>query len=142
MSLDDFVNNGSSEFEASEDKYDGSEDNYKVIKADRQRKVVIPTEDVWNSVVKIVKEDMWLDIDEVLEMPDSHKFQILHQASLSAMGYDIQTSYPRKECIVCNEVFVFPHDWSFTRIRGETSCNDHSIREVLECVKQVNELEV
>lgn len=142
MSLEDFVNDGIEGLHGPDDEEQDSVDNFKTIECDRQRQIVVPTENVWNTIVEIVEEEMWLDINEVLEMANSHTFQIIHQASLSAMGYEIQTSHPKKECVVCEETFVFPHDWDFTRIRGEVSCNQHSMRKVLNEVEQVNQLEM
>lgn len=141
MGLQDFIENGRQAFHDDEDESQQSVDHFKVIKCDRQRKIEVPSEDVWDSIVAVVENEMWLDIDEVLDMEDSHTFQIIHQASLSVLGYDIQTSYPKKECLVCGETYVFPHDWDFTRVRGEVSCNYHSMSEVVEKIERVNQLD-
>lgn len=146
MDLDDFVENGSEAFSSEQKSSEPSSETeqrdynaHKVIEFQDEGKIIVPTQSVWKDIVKVLENEMRLELDKVMEMKDLHKYELIHQASLVAMGYDVVENYPIKNCVVCEKRFVFPTDWDFIRIRGEVSCRDHSVRKVMDSVRKIND---
>jgi len=81
---------------------------------------------------------MNLSIDDVMSRRKADRYQLLHQAILGVKRDEGTPFHPTKECIVCGEEFIFPENWNFTRIKGEVSCNEHFIGEVMEKIGAVN----
>lgn len=124
-----------------QEKQKSVEDAYKVFTADDGRKKVFQTEEDWEEAVSFIENTLNLTVEEVEEMNPTERHDILHQAIMGEEDAISRDFYPTRQCMVCDETFSFPTNWNFTRFKGEVVCNTHTVDEVLEKFRKVNELE-
>lgn len=155
MGLDDFASGGTktqssknssstsssdSDDETQTNKVD-PEDYFKVVSAGDGRKKVFETEEDWEETKEFIEVEMSMSMGEVLNMTPDKRHQILHKAILGDAGVEIDSFYQKRDCIVCGETFVFPHNWNFDKFKGEPVCLSHTLEEVHEAYEEINELD-
>lgn len=145
MGLDSFKSDGNSGTNTSP-KVDTTkeqksiDDAYKVFTADDGRKKVFQTEESWEEAVQFIQNELDMSIQQVENMNPTQRHDILHQAIIGEEGEVSQNFYPTRECLVCGKKFSFPTNWKFSKFKGEAVCCDHSVKEVLEEYREINEL--
>lgn len=147
MGLDSFRTSntdtgGQQKQQQQQDTSDDGEDSepFKVVGSGAKRKV-FPTEEDWEETVEHIEEELGMSAGEVLSMPSEKRHDVLHRAILGKNGLASTPFYPKRNCIVCNETFVYPNNWNFTEFKGEPVCNDHTLSETMDAYRQINTLE-
>lgn len=146
MGLDNFksesasVNTSQSKSKSTTKEQQSVDDAYKVYTSDDGRKKVFQSEEDWNDAIDFIQEEFGISESEVEHMNATERHDILHQAIIGERGKLSQNFYPTRQCIVCDEVFSFPTKWNFSKFKGEAVCNTHTVNEVLDTYREVNEL--
>jgi len=146
MGLDNFksgstsVNSSPSKNNSTTTSQKSIEDAYKVYTSDDGRKKVFQNEEDWNEAIDFIEQEFGISEAEVENMSATERHDILHQAIIGEKGNLSQNFYPTRQCIVCDEVFSFPTKWNFSKFKGEAVCNTHTVNEVLDTYREVNEL--
>jgi len=117
------------------------DDAYKVFTSDDGRKKVFQTQEAWEDAVEFIKNELNMSIQQVENMNPTQRHDILHQAIIGEEGEVSQNFYPARECLVCGEKFSFPTNWKFSKFKGEAVCCDHSVKEVLEEYREINDIQ-
>jgi len=149
MGLDDFKSQGSTVSQSSTSSNTSNqpqteekpiEDAYKVFTCDDGRKKVFQDEEEWDEAIDFIENELGVSEEKVVDMNPTQRHDVLHQAIVGERGKMSQNFYPTRQCMICDEVFSFPTKWNFSKFKGEAFCNTHTVKEVIERYREVNEL--
>jgi hypothetical protein len=113
---------------------------YKAVGSGSKQKV-FKTESEWMEAKQYMENEMGLNPQRVLNMPPDKRHDVLHRSILGINDMQSAPFHPVRHCIVCDEVFSFPNNWSFTEFRGEPTCSDHEIGEVTQAYNEINRIQ-
>lgn len=119
---------------------ESNDDAFKVVGSGSGKKKVFETEEDWKSTVDFIQNEMDMSVNQVMSMNNEKRHTVLHKAIMKNMGAEPESFHPKRECAICNNVFIFPNYWRFVKYRGETFCPTHTLEECEEEVEEINDI--
>jgi len=115
-------------------------DPFKVVGSGSGKKKVFETKEDWKSAVDFIQNEMDMSVNQVMSMNNEKRHTVLHKAIMKSMGAEPESFHPKRECAICDNVFIFPNYWRFVKYRGETFCPTHTLEECKEEVEEINDI--
>lgn len=113
---------------------------FKVVGSGSGKMKVFETEEDWKSTVDFIQNEMEMSVNQVMSMENEKRHTVLHKAIMKNMGAEPESFHPKRECAICDNVFIFPNYWAFVKYMGETFCPKHTLEECEKEVEEINDI--
>lgn len=96
------------------------------------KSTVFKTKEEWLEVLELIEKEFGISEDEFEDLSREKQYKLSKVASLTVNGNDLDGEEVTRECLVCDELFVFPNNWDFEEFEGYAVCPDHTMGDVKE----------